>query len=96
MDTLRSMALFVKVAETGSFKQAAEEMNYSNSLISKDIAKLEQIVGARLLQRSTRKIQLTEIGQGYLERCRNILSSHQEAQDYVQEMQGQPRGRWLH
>ena len=58
MDTLRSMALFAKVAETGSFKQAAEEMNYSNSLISKDIAKLEQIVGARLLQRSTRKIQL--------------------------------------
>jgi DNA-binding transcriptional LysR family regulator len=86
------MALFIKVAETGSFKQAAEEMNYSNSLISKDIGKLEQMVGARLLQRSTRKIHLTEIGQGYLERCRKILSSHQEAQDYVQEMQGQPKG----
>ena len=93
MDTLRSMALFIKVAETGSFKQAAEEMNYSNSLISKDIGKLEQMVGARLLQRSTRKIQLTEIGQGYLERCRKILDSHQQAQDYVQEMQGQPKGR---
>ncbi|PKH05976.1 LysR family transcriptional regulator [Moritella sp. Urea-trap-13] len=92
MDTLRSMALFVKVAETGSFKQAAEEMNYSNSLISKDISKLEKMVGARLLQRSTRKIHLTEIGQGYLERCRKILNSHQEAQDYVQEMQGQPKG----
>jgi DNA-binding transcriptional LysR family regulator len=92
MDTLRSMALFVKVAETGSFKQAAEEMNYSNSLISKEIGKLEQMVGARLLQRSTRKIHLTEIGQGYLERCRKILSAHQEAQDYVQEMQGQPKG----
>lgn len=92
MDTLRSMALFVKVVETGSFKQAAEEMNYSNSLISKDISKLEQLVGARLLQRSTRKIQLTEIGQGYLERCRKILNAHQESQDYVQEMQGQPRG----
>jgi DNA-binding transcriptional LysR family regulator len=93
MDTLRSMALFIKVAETGSFKQAADEMSYSNSLLSKDISKLEQMVGARLLQRSTRKIQLTEIGQGYLERCRKILSSHQEAQDYVQEMQGQPKGR---
>jgi len=93
MDTLRSMALFVKVAETGSFKQAAEEMNYSNSLISKDIGKLEKMVGARLLQRSTRKVQLTEIGKGYLERCREIMKSHQEAQDYVQEMQGQPRGR---
>jgi DNA-binding transcriptional LysR family regulator len=92
MDTLRSMALFVKVVETGSFKQAAQAMNYSTSLISKDISKLEDMVGARLLQRSTRKIQLTEIGQGYLERCRNILTSHQEAQDYVQEMQGQPKG----
>ncbi|AGH82251.1 LysR family transcriptional regulator [Psychromonas sp. CNPT3] len=93
MDTLRSMALFVKVAETGSFKQAAEEMNYSNSLISKEIGKLEQMVGARLLQRSTRKIHLTEIGLGYLERCRKILSADQEAHDYVQEMQGQPKGR---
>lgn len=92
MDTLRSMALFVKVVETGSFKQAAELMNYSNSLISKDISKLESMVGARLLQRSTRKIQLTEIGQGYLERCHKILNAHQQAQDYVLEMQGQPKG----
>ncbi|MEZ9523892.1 LysR family transcriptional regulator [Enterovibrio norvegicus] len=93
MDTLRAMALFVKVAETGSFKQAAMEMNHSNSLISKDIGKLEELVGARLLQRSTRKIQLTEIGRGYLAHCQNILSSHQDAQDYVQDMQGRPKGR---
>lgn len=87
------MALFVKVVETGSFKQAAEDMNHSNSMLSKEIDKLEQSVGARLLQRSTRKIQLTEIGQGYLQRCRNILDANQQAMGYVQEMQGQPKGR---
>jgi DNA-binding transcriptional LysR family regulator len=87
------MALFVKVAETGSFKQAAEQMNHSSSMLSKEIDKLEQEVGARLLQRSTRKIQLTEVGQGYLQRCHNILDANQQAIDYVQEMQGQPKGR---
>ncbi len=87
------MALFVKVVETGSFKQAAEDMNHSNSMLSKEIDKLEQLVGARLLQRSTRKIQLTETGQGYLQHCRNILDAHQQALSYVQEMQGQPKGR---
>jgi DNA-binding transcriptional LysR family regulator len=93
VDTLRAMALFVKVAEKGSFKQAAEYMNCSSSMLSKEIDKLESLIGARLLQRSTRKIQLTEIGQGYLQRCRNILDANQQALDYVQEMQGQPRGR---
>lgn len=93
MDILRSMALFVQIAETGSFKQAAENMNCSTSLISKEISKLETNLGARLLQRSTRKIQLTEIGHGYLEHCHKILASHQQAQDYVQEMQKKPAGR---
>ena len=93
MNTLRAMALFVKVAETGSFKQAAEDMNHSSSMLSKEIDKLEQLVGARLLQRSTRKIHLTEIGQGFLERCRKLLAANEDAMDYVQEMQGQPKGR---
>lgn len=93
MDTLRAMTLFVKVAEVGSFKQAAADMNYSSSMLSKEIDKLEQSVGARLLQRSTRKIQLTEIGKGYLQRCHTIIDTNQQALDYVQEMQGQPKGR---
>ncbi|MFT4926820.1 MAG: DNA-binding transcriptional LysR family regulator [Phenylobacterium sp.] len=93
MNTLRAMTLFTKVAEVGSFKQAAQQLNYSSSMLSKEIDKLEQSVGARLLQRSTRKIQLTEIGQGYLQRCQGIIDANQQALDYVQEMQGQPKGR---
>ena len=92
MDTLRAMRLFIKVAETGSFKQAAKETNYSSSMLSKEIEKLEQLVGARLLQRSTRNVQLTEIGQGYLLRCHHVINANQQALGYVQEMQGKPKG----
>lgn len=93
MDTLRAIELFVLVAETGSFREAANKANYSNSLISKEISKLEDHLGARLLQRSTRQVQLTEVGIGYLKRCKNILKYHIEAKDFIQESQNNIKGK---
>lgn len=93
MDKLRAMELFVKVAEIGSFSGAADALNISKSMISKEVSKLEKQIGARLLQRSTRKLQLTEIGRGYLNRCRQILLQVKDTESFVLHMQSKPRGK---
>lgn len=93
MDKLRAMALFNKVAETRSFSHAADELNVSKSMISKEISKLENQIGSRLLQRNTRKLQLTEIGVGYLKRCRQILMQDKDADSFVQYLQSKPIGK---
>ncbi len=93
MDKLRAMALFVRLAELRSFTRVADEYGASRSMISKEIQRLEDSLGARLLQRSTRRLQLTEMGQGYLRRCREILLKLDDAESYVQELQGRPRGK---
>jgi DNA-binding transcriptional LysR family regulator len=93
MDKLRAMALFKKVAETGSFSLAANELNVSKSMISKEISKLENQIGSRLLQRNTRQLQLTEIGTGYLKRCRQILMQVKDADSFVQSLQSKPMGK---
>ncbi len=93
MDTLRAMQLFVRLADLGSFTKVADETNHSKSMISKEISRLEDKLGARLLQRSTRKLQLTQVGEGYLERCRDILINLEDAQSYVQDLQDKPKGK---
>jgi len=93
MDTLRAMRLFVRLVETGSFTRLAEEKNLSKSMISKEISRLEDSLGARLLQRSTRSLTLTEIGEGYLTRCREVLLKIEDAEGYVQDFQQHPKGR---
>lgn len=93
MDKLRAMNLFVRLADLGSFTKVAEELNASKSMISKEITRLEEEVGARLIHRTTRKIQLTDIGEGYLERCRQLLLQIDDADNYVQDMQGAPKGK---
>ncbi|MBL4638602.1 MAG: LysR family transcriptional regulator, partial [Proteobacteria bacterium] len=93
MDTLRAMQLFVRLADLGSFTKVADETNHSKSMISKEISRLEDNLGARLLQRSTRKLQLTQVGEGYLERCRDILINLEDAQSYVQDLQDKPKGK---
>ena len=93
MNKLKSIALFVRVAELGSFTAAAAELGLAKSIVSKEIARLEQDLNVRLLQRSTRKIQLTEIGLGYLNRSREILAKVEEADAFAQQSQSQPQGR---
>ena len=67
MDKLRAIQLFVRVADLGSFTRVAEQVNSSKSMISKEIARLETDLGARLLHRSTRNVQLTHVGEVYLQ-----------------------------
>lgn len=93
MDKLRAIQLFVRLADLGSFTRVAEQTNASKSMISKEISRLEDDLGARLLHRSTRSVQLTDVGQGYLQRAREILEKLDDADNFVQDLQQHPRGK---
>ncbi len=93
MDRLRDMALFVEVARAMSFRRAAEALGVPNSTLSRRIAELEQAVGARLFNRTTRAIELTEAGAIYYERCRDIVDAARVAHEKLGEIVAQPRGR---
>ena len=83
MDRFREMETFITVAESGSFVRAAEKLRISKSVASRIVADLEGRLGGRLLQRTTRQLSLTEAGQAYYERCKQILSEIREADDAV-------------
>ncbi|WP_207476900.1 LysR family transcriptional regulator [Arenibaculum pallidiluteum] len=92
MDRLTAIEAFVRVAERGGFTQAAKTLRISRAMVSKHVQDLEDLLGARLLQRTTRRVGLTEAGQVYFERCQRILADLAEADAAVGELQGQPRG----
>ncbi|MDZ7685910.1 MAG: LysR family transcriptional regulator [Gammaproteobacteria bacterium] len=92
MDRLTAMRMFVRVVETGSFSAVARETNSTQPTISKNIAELESWLGAKLLNRSTRSLRLTETGTDYYERCVAILEDVEEAEQMVGQLQTQPRG----
>src|ERR1044071_7524940 len=79
MDRLKSLTTFVQVVETGGFSAAARRLNMSPTMASEHVQALEAQLGARLLQRTTRKISLTEVGQAYYESAARILSELQDA-----------------
>jgi len=93
MDKLRAIQLFVRLADVGSFTQVAEQVGASKSMISKEISRLEDQLGVRLLHRSTRSIQLTHAGEGYLQRAREILARLDDADHFVQDLQQKPQGK---
>jgi DNA-binding transcriptional LysR family regulator len=86
------MHMFVRVVETGSFSAVARELNSTQPTISKNIAELESWLGAKLLNRSTRSLRLTETGTDYYERCLAILQDVEEAEHMVGQLQTMPRG----
>ncbi len=86
MDKLRAIQLFVRLAELGSFTRVADQMNASKSMISKEISRLEDELGARLVHRTTRNITLTHAGEGYLQRAREILDKVDVADDFVRDL----------
>jgi DNA-binding transcriptional LysR family regulator len=92
MDTLAGMRLFAKVAEAGSFSAAGRALGLAPSSVSRQINALEDGLGARLLNRTTRKLSLTEAGQIYFERAQRILSDIDEATVAVSRLQETPRG----
>lgn len=92
MDRLTSMSVFVTVVDQGSFSAAAEQLQLSRGSASKHITALENCLGGRLLNRTTRRISLTEAGKAYYERCKQILEDVQEAECVVTGLSSDPRG----
>lgn len=93
MDRLAAMGAFVEVVEVGSFVRAAERLGASTSSTSRLIADLEAHLGARLLNRTTRKLSLTETGQAYYERCVQLLADVAEAEAAAGAAAVSPSGR---
>lgn len=92
MDRLQSMRIFSKVVEQGSFARAAEVLDMSNAVVTRYVADLESHLGTRLLNRTTRKLSLTETGQMYLERVRQILSDVDDADAIASYSARKPSG----
>ncbi len=92
MDLLRSIEVFVRVAELGSFSRASERMALSNAAATRHVAHLESVFGGRLLDRTTRKLKLTQAGQACLEHCRRSLQEVEGAEQVVREVTAEPRG----
>lgn len=92
MDQLRAMRVFVAVVDAGSFVGAAQSLTTSPAAVTRLVADLEDQLGARLLQRTTRRLALTDIGEAYLERARRILLDVEEASALASESARQPRG----
>lgn len=92
MRDLNLMAVLAHVAETGSFSAAARRLGMSRSAVSKAVAKLEKELGARLLNRSTRHLSMTEVGAAYVEHCSRILDEAVRAEQVVDHLHAQPRG----
>lgn len=89
---LNDMALFVEVVKARSFRRAAEAIGMPNSTLSRRISGLEKMIGLRLLHRTTRKIEPTEAGQIYFERCKRIVDEARLAHEQLGEMLAQPSG----
>ncbi|HEY0328929.1 MAG TPA: LysR family transcriptional regulator [Rhodopseudomonas sp.] len=93
MDRLDAMTAFVAVADLTGFAPAARKLGLSPSAVTRLVAALEDRVGARLLQRTTRSVTLTDVGARYLERARRILADVEEAENSAQAERTRPAGR---
>lgn len=92
MKILNDMALFVEVVKAMSFRGATAATGVPNSTLSRRVTALEKSIGLRLLHRTTRKIELTEAGQLYFERCKRIVDEANLAHEQLGEMLAQPSG----
>jgi DNA-binding transcriptional LysR family regulator len=93
MDRMASLTAFVRVVESGGFTAAARRLDLSITTISNHVQALEDSLGVRLLNRTTRRVNLTEIGREYYERCSQILQELAEADEITSASQVTPRGR---
>jgi DNA-binding transcriptional LysR family regulator len=93
MDRIDAMQAFVAVADLRGFAPAARKLGLSPSGVTRLIAALEDRLGARLLQRTTRSVALTDVGSRYLERARRILADVEEAEGSARDERTRPRGR---
>ena len=92
MDRITSLATFVKVVDCGGFAAAARALEVSPSSVTVHVRTIEERLGVRLLNRSTRKISLTEVGPAYYQRCVQILGDLEDADQVALAMQSKARG----
>ena len=89
---LNELLVFARVVQAGSFTAAARELRMPKSTVSRKVSELEERIGAQLLQRTTRKLRLTDAGQTYYEHCARIVAEAEEAELAVTRMQSAPHG----
>jgi DNA-binding transcriptional LysR family regulator len=92
LTAISDLEIFARVARTGNMSAAGREMGLSPAVVSKRVSQLEDRLGARLFQRTTRHLTLTETGAGYFKRVVDILSLCEEAEDFVSRRNTKPRG----
>jgi DNA-binding transcriptional LysR family regulator len=92
MDRIDAMRTFVTVVSEGTFTRAADRLEMSPQLVSKYVSQLEQHLGVRLLNRTTRKIHLTEAGAGYHQRAQQILNDIDDMENQLGDLQTEARG----
>lgn len=90
---LNDIALFVEVAKRKSFSAAAEALDVPTSTLSRRVSRLEQAIGMRLINRNTRRLDLTAAGQIYFERCQNLVTEARLAHEHLLAVQIRPHGR---
>src|SRR6218665_1978844 len=92
MDQLRAIKVFTRVIDDGSFAAAARSLDLAPAVVTRLVAELEDHLGARLINRTTRRLALTDIGEAYLERARHILAEVDEAEALALSATTEPRG----
>jgi len=92
MDKLDAMNAFAKVVATGGFAEAGRRLGITRSAVSKAVMELEQLLGARLLDRTTRRVTPTEAGRAYYERCVAILAEVEETEIQISRLHDEPKG----
>lgn len=92
MELFKNMALFVAVAKASSFRGAAQALDLPNSTVSRRVAQLEQTLGLRLFNRSTRRVELTEAGQLYFQHCKRLIEEAELAHLELSRLHTEPSG----
>lgn len=92
MDKLEAMRAFTRVVAHGSYAEAGRQLGSTRSAVSKAVMELEQRLGARLLDRTTRRVSPTEVGRAYYERCLDVLAGVEEAEQLASQLHDEPRG----
>ncbi|MGE5271223.1 MAG: LysR family transcriptional regulator [Thiohalocapsa sp.] len=90
MDRLTSLMVFTRVVDRGEFSATAQRLNMSTTMVSNHVQALENQLGVRLLNRTTRRVSLTDVGREYYERCNQILADLEEADEAAERRAGDP------
>ncbi len=93
IDDLNDMLIFAEVVRSGSITRAGERLDLPKATVSRRLSRLEARLGTKLLHKTTRRLELTEVGEAYYERCLPILEEVEETRDFASQLSSKPRGR---